>query len=267
MPGVDEQLAIRFANEDLSAALRLSTEEALRKRYEAEAANSAKTIFLANMSHELRTPLNAILGFADIIAQQAMGPGAAERYAEYAGDIHASGAHLLSLINDLLDVAKIEAGRMQIEPQPVDAARLIEEIRRLMAPRVLARGQSLHARVAGGLPLVMADERALRQIVLNLVSNAVKFTPQGGTITIRCGRPGSEGLLFEVEDDGPRHCARQTGRHLRALYPDRQSLRTRVGRHRPGAGAQQGPCRAALAAVSGSTARWAREPRSAFISR
>ncbi len=116
---IDAQLQMQFTNEDLQAALRASTEEALRKRYEAEAANTAKTTFLANMSHELRTPLNAILGFSDIIAQQALGPSAADRYAEYARDINTSGSHLLSLINDLLDVAKIEAGKMEIDPRPL----------------------------------------------------------------------------------------------------------------------------------------------------
>ena len=116
---VDEMLAARFANEDLTDALRVARDDALRKRFEAEAANASKTTFLANMSHELRTPLNAILGFSEIIAEQSFGP-AMDRYSEYARDINNSGTHLLSLINDLLDVAKIEAGRMEIEPQPLD---------------------------------------------------------------------------------------------------------------------------------------------------
>ncbi len=131
---VDAAFQTGFAKEDLSIALRDAKDEAERKRFEAESANVAKTAFLANMSHELRTPLNAILGFSDIIARQALGPNEMTRYADYAADINASGAHLLSLINDLLDVAKIEAGRMEIDPQPLEAARVFAEIERLVAP-------------------------------------------------------------------------------------------------------------------------------------
>src|SRR4029077_9941193 len=139
---VDEMLAVRFANEDLTDALRLARDDALRKRFEAEAANASQTIFLANMSHELRTPLNAILGFSDIIAEQSFGP-AIDRYREYARDIHSSGTHLLSLINDLLDVAKIEAGKMEIDPQPLDPVPLLESVQRIMASRAAAKGQTL----------------------------------------------------------------------------------------------------------------------------
>src|ERR1700749_4008763 len=178
---VDEMLAVRFANEDLTDALRVARDDALRKRFEAEAANASKTIFLANMSHELRTPLNAILGFSDIIAEQSFGP-AVDRYREYARDIHNSGAHLLSLINDLLDVAKIEAGKMEIDPQPVDVVPLLESVKRLMGSRALAKGQSLDFDFADDLPPLVADPRAFKQIVLNLVTNAVKFTPNGGRI-------------------------------------------------------------------------------------
>ena len=200
---IDNQIRMQFANEDLQAALRASTDEALRKRYEAEAANSAKTTFLANMSHELRTPLNAILGFSDIISQQALGPNASDRYAEYARDIHASGAHLLSLITDLLDVAKIEAGRMEIDPRPLDIESLIEAVERLMLPRARARNQSIRHTVAPGVPLVVADERALRQILLNLLSNAVKFTPEGGRIEIACHPSPNGGVTLSVSDNGP----------------------------------------------------------------
>jgi two-component system cell cycle sensor histidine kinase PleC len=200
---IDEQLKMQFTNEDLQAALRASTEEALRKRYEAEAANSAKTTFLANMSHELRTPLNAILGFSDIIAQQALGPSAGDRYSEYARDINASGTHLLSLITDLLDVAKIEAGKMEIDARPLDVERLIETTERLMLPRARARNQSIRHTVTPDVPLVVADERAMRQILLNLLSNAVKFTPEGGRIEIACRPSPGGGVTLSVSDNGP----------------------------------------------------------------
>lgn len=117
-----EDARLRFKVEDLARELEETRDEALKKRFEAEAANASKTAFLANMSHELRTPLNAILGFSEIISQECFGPVGSERYRDYAGDIHASGAHLLSLINDLLDVAKIEAGRMDIAPRVLDAS-------------------------------------------------------------------------------------------------------------------------------------------------
>ena len=199
---VDEMLAVRFANEDLTDALRLARDDALHKRFEAEAANASKTIFLANMSHELRTPLNAILGFSDIIAEQTFG-SALERYREYARDIHNSGAHLLSLINDLLDVAKIEAGKMEIDPQPLDPEPLLESVRRLMGSRALAKGQTLSFTTEADLPSLVADPRAVKQIVLNLVSNAVKYTGQGGRISVSCGASQSGGVVIRVEDDGP----------------------------------------------------------------
>jgi two-component system, cell cycle sensor histidine kinase PleC len=199
---VDEMLAVRFANEDLTDALRLARDDALRKRFEAEAANASKTIFLANMSHELRTPLNAILGFSDIIAEQSFGP-AIDRYREYARDIHNSGNHLLSLINDLLDVAKIEAGKMEIDPQPLDTVPLLESVQRLMGSRAAAKGQTLDFAIPPELPELVADPRAFKQIVLNLVTNAVKFTPNGGRITVSCGAATGGGFVISVEDNGP----------------------------------------------------------------
>jgi two-component system cell cycle sensor histidine kinase PleC len=198
---IDRSLKVQFANEDLSAALRISNDEALRKRGEAEAANAAKTTFLANMSHELRTPLNAILGFSDIIAGQALGSAATARYIEYARDIHDSGAHLLSLINDLLDIAKIEAGKMEIDARPVDPVRVVLDVERVMAARL--RKQSLTHVIEPDLPLVVADERALKQILFNLLSNAIKFTPEGGAIEVRCHRGADGGLLLQVSDTGP----------------------------------------------------------------
>ena len=199
---VNEMLAARFANEDLTDALRVARDDALRKRFEAEAANASKTVFLANMSHELRTPLNAILGFSDIIAEQSFG-AAIDRYREYARDIHTSGAHLLSLINDLLDVAKIEAGKMEIDPQPVDLAPILEAVQRLMGGRAAAKGQSLEFSTSANMPVVIADPRALKQIVLNLVSNAVKFTPNGGRIRVQCNLADNAGFFIRVEDNGP----------------------------------------------------------------
>jgi two-component system cell cycle sensor histidine kinase PleC len=198
-----EDIRLRFQVQDMATALVRARDEALAKRYEAETSNAAKSAFLANMSHELRTPLNAILGFSEIIANQAMGHGAIDRYSDYARDIHHSGAHLLSLINDLLDVAKIEAGKMEIDPKPVDPRHVIDAVGRTMANRFAARRQHFAAALAPELPLLVADERALKQMLLNLVSNAAKFTPPGGHIALTCGMSRSGGMEFCVDDDGP----------------------------------------------------------------
>ena len=199
---IDELLKMRFANEDLTQALRHARDDALTKRCEAEAANNFKTVFLANMSHELRTPLNAILGFSDIIAQQHFGP-ANPAYPEYARDIHTSGEHLLSLINDLLDVAKIEAGKMEIDPQPLNPSLALGSLERMMAHRAREKKQKLLFVVEDGAPTVVADERAFKQIALNLISNALKYTPEGGRINVRCKRGDGGGFVFAVEDNGP----------------------------------------------------------------
>ena len=200
---VGAMIAARFANEDLTAALIHARDEAMRKRYEAETANASKTAFLANMSHELRTPLNAILGFSDIIAHQSMGADQWDRYSEYAGDIHGSGVHLLSLINDLLDIAKIEAGKMDIERREMDPRPVVESVIRLMAPRAASRDQTLSVDIAPDLPPILADERAVKQMLLNLVSNAVKFTPEGGRVSLACRGADDGGLEFCVSDSGP----------------------------------------------------------------
>jgi len=200
---LQEDARLRFQVEDLATALTKARDEAVKKRFEAESASASKTAFLANMSHELRTPLNAILGFSDLIAHQAMGPGAMARYSDYARDIHGSGQHLLSLINDLLDVAKIEAGRMEIEPVPLDPAIAIDHAVRLMEPKLAEKNQQLTVAVEEGLPQLVADERALRQMLLNLLSNAAKFTQAGGHITISCSLDRKGGIALCVADDGP----------------------------------------------------------------
>ncbi|MDE2183382.1 MAG: HAMP domain-containing histidine kinase [Alphaproteobacteria bacterium] len=199
---VQELFDAQEAKEKLGEALRLANEESRRKQREAEAANASKTNFLANMSHELRTPLNAILGFSDIIASQSMGPDS-PRYRDYAGDIHASGTHLLALINDILDVAKIESGKMEIDPRPLDTAAALAGIERIMAIRAREKQQQLSFTVEPDAPWPVADQRAFRQIALNLISNAVKFTPRGGLIRVACRRDVSGGFILAVEDNGP----------------------------------------------------------------
>ncbi len=194
---------LRFQVGDMARELEETRDDALRKRFEAEAANASKTAFLANMSHELRTPLNAILGFSEIIAQECFGPVGSQRYKDYAADIHSSGAHLLSLINDLLDVAKIEAGRMEISPHPLDARRTFDIALKLIGFKASEKRQTLTILVEQGAPPLYADERALKQMLINLVSNAVKFTPEGGKIDVIASAAKSGGFQIMVRDNGP----------------------------------------------------------------
>jgi two-component system cell cycle sensor histidine kinase PleC len=203
MHRLDEDSRLRFQVEDLARELEETRDDALRKRFEAETANASKTAFLANMSHELRTPLNAILGFSEIIAQECFGPTGSPRYKEYAGDIHSSGAHLLSLINDLLDVAKIEAGKMEIEPQPLEASRTFDIALKLIGAKAREKHQELTIEVEASAPPLFADERALKQILINLVSNAVKFTPEGGRIQVLGSAARGGGFQISVQDNGP----------------------------------------------------------------
>jgi two-component system, cell cycle sensor histidine kinase PleC len=198
-----EDARLRFQVEDLARELEVTRDDALRKRFEAETANASKTAFLANMSHELRTPLNAILGFSEIIAEECFGPVGSRRYKDYASDIHSSGAHLLSLINDLLDIAKIEAGRMEISPLPLDARHIFDIALKLVGAKASEKKQVLSIEVDPSCPPLYADERALKQILINLVSNAVKFTPKGGHIWVTASRAGDGGFQIQVRDDGP----------------------------------------------------------------
>jgi len=154
------------------------------EKVRAEGANKAKSEFLANMSHELRTPLNAINGFSEIMVGEMFGPLGDRRYKEYVGDIHRSGEHLLALINDILDMSKIEAGKMNLRFEPVSIDDLVEDSVRLVKNR--AENAGLYIEVAlPPLPEVDADYRAIKQVLLNLLSNAVKFTPKGGKISVR----------------------------------------------------------------------------------
>jgi two-component system cell cycle sensor histidine kinase PleC len=172
-------------------------------RARAEEANLAKSRFLATMSHELRTPLNAILGFSEIMQGELLGPHTNPTYKEYANDIHQSGQHLLNLINEILDISRIEAGRYELNEGPVSLAGVAEDCHRLMRLRAENKGLKIVEAFAPNLPQLWADERAIRQICLNLLSNAIKFTPSGGTITLTIGRTSASGQFLSVKDTGP----------------------------------------------------------------
>jgi two-component system cell cycle sensor histidine kinase PleC len=199
----DRAIRTGLANQDLTSELRTARDDALRKRFEAEAANASKTTFLANMSHELRTPLNAILGFSEIIANESFGPVGVDRYRDYAHDINASGSHLLAIINDILDISKIESGKMAVDPEPLDPTEVIDTALRVVSARVSEKGQNLTIDVAPDAQEVFADARAFKQITLNLMTNAVKFTQMGGNITLRGRRASDGGFELIVEDNGP----------------------------------------------------------------
>jgi PAS domain S-box-containing protein len=178
------------------------TERALREAKEAaEFANRAKSEFLANMSHELRTPLNAIIGFAEAMQHGIKGK-LPEAYRDYARHIDDSGRHLLSLINDILDLAKIEAGKRELNEEWIDVAALAAACGRMMADRAAESGIDFRIQPAPGLPGLFADERALRQIALNLLSNAIKFTKRGGAIVVRAGCDPDGALSLAVADTG-----------------------------------------------------------------
>jgi len=177
----------------------------LASRYEtekvkAEGANKAKSEFLANMSHELRTPLNAINGFSEIMVGEMFGPVGDPRYKGYASDILNSGQHLLALINDILDMSKIEAGKMNLNIEPVSLDEVVESCVRLVRDRAQDAGLALRVDLPP-LPEVEADYRALKQVMLNLLSNALKFTPRGGRVAVEAAVEGDR-VRISVSDTG-----------------------------------------------------------------
>ncbi len=171
-------------------------------RYRAEAANVAKSRFLAQMSHELRTPLNAILGFSEVMKSEIFGAHAVPVYKEYSADIHNSGVHLLNLINEILDLSRIEAGRYELNEEAVALVNVVADCHHLLKLRASSRGITIHEIFEQGMPKIWGDERAIRQIVLNLLSNSIKFTPQGGEIWLKVGWTASGGQYLSVKDTG-----------------------------------------------------------------
>jgi signal transduction histidine kinase len=167
----------------------------------AESASRAKSEFLATMSHELRTPLNAVIGFSQVMSGQALGPIGNARYLEYCRDIEKSGSHLLEIISDILDIAKIESGRLDMMVGPCDPRRIVNRARRIVKPLAYEGGIRLRRELPDTLPLLNGDERLLRQVVINLLTNAIKFSPQGGEVVISIRQ--DDGLLcLAVCDQG-----------------------------------------------------------------
>jgi two-component system, cell cycle sensor histidine kinase PleC len=171
-------------------------------RHRAESANVAKSRFLAQMSHELRTPLNAILGFSEVMKSEIFGSHTVEVYKEYSADIHNSGVHLLNLINEILDLSRIEAGRYELNEEAVSLVHVVADCHHLLKLRASSRNIGIHEVFEHDMPRIWGDERATRQIVLNLLSNAIKFTPQGGEIWLKVGWTASGGQYMSVKDTG-----------------------------------------------------------------
>ncbi|HEY0281482.1 MAG TPA: HAMP domain-containing sensor histidine kinase [Rhizomicrobium sp.] len=165
-------------------------------------ANQTKGHFLALMSHELRTPLNAIIGFSEVLASELFGPHGNARYCEYARDIHGAGRHLLALINDILDLSKSEAGKLELYPEPVQLPQLFDDCVRLVAERARKQGLTITQSVPRDFPCLDADALRLKQILLNLLSNAVKFTLAGGSVTVEAACAGDGGIVIRVSDTG-----------------------------------------------------------------
>ena len=181
-------------------ALRLQQEQLRQVNLELERATQHKSDFVANMSHELRTPLNAVIGFSEVLLEQMFGP-LTEKQEEYVNDILSSGRHLLSLINDILDLSKVEAGKMELEPSVFDLRKIIEGSLVMIKERAMNHGIALTADVGAGLGLVTADERKIKQVIFNLLSNAVKFTPDKGAVKLHGSIVGDE-IHIAVTDTG-----------------------------------------------------------------
>ncbi len=194
--------ALRMVGTHTEISDRLHMERELRDaKVQAEAANRAKSRFLANISHELRTPLNAIIGFAELLRDEVFGPLGEEAYREYARDIHDGGQHLLTLINQILDLSKIEAGKFELRREPQDVRHILGNAVRLMRERIAQIGLSVTLDAPADLPPLEADGRALAQMINNLLSNAMKFTPPGGAITLSAGVLADEAWI-RVADTG-----------------------------------------------------------------
>ena len=196
-------LSFRAEKDALIAELETAKAFSDEARRRAEEANLAKSRFLATMSHELRTPLNAILGFSEVMSNEVLGPLENETYRDYARDINGSGRHLLHLINEILDLSRIEAGRYQLTEEPVTLEGVVEECCHLMELKARNKDIRVTQQFEPHLPRIFADERSLRQIALNLLSNAIKFAPSGSEVRVRVGWTAGGGQYISVKDNGP----------------------------------------------------------------
>ncbi len=198
-----DMVVFRKQKDILINELKVERDRAESEKKKAEEANHAKSSFLANMSHELRTPLNAILGFSEILERELFGPLTNNTYKDYAGDIHNSGQYLLALINDILDLSRIEAGRRDIREEPVHMLEPLRHAKHLLEMNAVKKNISIGVNVAAGLPKIWGDARAINQIAINLLTNAIKFSPDGSEITMSAMRTSTGELQLIFKDNGP----------------------------------------------------------------
>ena len=184
------------------AQIQTDSDELRTASHQAEAASRAKTDFLANMSHELRTPLNAIIGFSEVIKSEMLGPLGIDRYRYYAKDIFDSGHHLLAVINDILDISKVEAGQYELNEEALDLTNLIEQSLCLVRERAKSRRLDLIVDITPKLPNVLVDQRLIKQSLINLLSNAVKFSPGPGSVRVRARVELDGTMILSVADSG-----------------------------------------------------------------
>jgi two-component system, cell cycle sensor histidine kinase PleC len=198
-----DRLIFRAQKDALITELKQEKDRAEEERRKAEDANRAKSAFLANMSHELRTPLNAILGFSEVLENELFGPMQNNAYKDYAGDIHDSGRYLLTLINDILDLSRIEAGRRDISEEPTQMRDCMDHAKNMLVARAAEKAISINVDTPANLPKLLCDYRAVNQIAINLLTNAVKFTPQNGKVAMTARVMPDGRMSFMVSDNGP----------------------------------------------------------------
>ena len=208
----------------MSVAYYRRSRERETARESAETANHAKSAFLATMSHELRTPLNAIIGFSEMMLREVLGEFRNEQYRAYVTDIHASGAHLLGIINDILDLSKAEAGKLTLDEDLFDIRDTVKAVSQLASVRIAAGGLTERIALEPGLPLIRGDERKTLQMLLNLVTNAIKFSHQGGPVEVSCRVDPLRGMLLTVADSGIGIAAKDLTRVLEAFEQVDSSL-------------------------------------------
>jgi two-component system, cell cycle sensor histidine kinase PleC len=201
--GALQTVAFRAEKDLLIAQLEEANARHDEARRRAEEANLAKSRFLATMSHELRTPLNAILGFSEVMKSELFGAHVVEQYREYSNDIHGSGQHLLNIINEILDLSRIEAGRYELHEEAVDLASTVDDTRHMLDMRARNKLITIRTAMDSTMPRLWADERSVRQIIINLLGNAIKFTPQGGEVMIKVGWTQGGGQYVSIRDTGP----------------------------------------------------------------
>lgn len=212
-----------------SVSLRMQNAELA---YKAEAANRAKSRFLANMSHELRTPLNAIIGFAEVIHNQFKGPVGNPQYVEFARSIHESGRHLVGIINDILDLSKVEAGKAELDEEVCAVGAVVDQAAGLMRQSIDSAQLGIDVLIEPGLPEILIDIRKIDQVLLNLISNAVKFTPAGGQIRIEARRSADGGVSILISDTGIGIAEDELDEVLKPFVQSREAERKRM----PGTG-------------------------------